>query len=229
MKCRHANKLIFEYIDGLISDSDSVRLEQHLGECPTCEATAKGLTKSLDLLHRLPAAEPDENFNWKLRLRIAREKNAFRSGVESERVWMRAWNKRFVISALSTFVVVVAVGFFAIKSAFGPEVPSTAFELQPEEMSKVTAETRKKTTAPSGGVVMPGSGMVGPVLVGTGSPQGWNMDALRGGRPQPTLDVDSLKAHYLKSRVEAYRIRRLQQQIELLQGELDKCDVEKNE
>ncbi len=40
MRCRQAEKLIFDYIDGVISESDRLGLERHLGECRTCEATS---------------------------------------------------------------------------------------------------------------------------------------------------------------------------------------------
>jgi hypothetical protein len=49
------------------------------------------------------------------------------------------------------------------------------------------------------------------------------MDTAGGQTPQPILDVDSLKTLYVESKREAHRIRHLEQQIELLQGELNKC------
>ena len=44
----------------------------------------------------------------------------------------------------------------------------------------------------------------------------------------PALDLDSLKARYLRSRQEYYRVRQLEQQIDLLQSELNKCTMEKD-
>ena len=84
MRCRQAEKLIFDYIDGAISESDRLGLELHLGECRTCEGVASSLAKSLELLHRVPRAEPSENFNWKLRLRLAQERNTWRDNVGPE-------------------------------------------------------------------------------------------------------------------------------------------------
>ncbi len=229
MKCRHAKKLIFVHIDGMISDSDSLGLERHLEECPQCEATARGMMRSLDMLHKLPPIEPDENFNWKLRLRIAREKNAFRTDMESERTWLKAWNKRFAVSALSTFAFVLIAGFVLVRSSFGPDVVPTRFELHPEEMPKVAADSRKKQTMPGNRVFVPGGGLIGPVLVGTGQAPEVGLGMARGREPQTILDADSLKMLYVESRREADRIRRLEQQIELLHGELDRCVLERNE
>ena len=87
MHCRRAKKLIYDFIDGMIGDQDRISLEQHLSECNTCEAMATGLSKSLDLLHRVPPVEPSENFTWKVRLRLARERNAPRESTGLQKVW----------------------------------------------------------------------------------------------------------------------------------------------
>ena len=128
-----------------------------------------------------------------------------------------------------TGCVVMIAGFVLVRSSFGPGVAPTRFELHPEEMPKVAADSRKKQTTPGNRVFVPGGGLVGPIFVGTGHVPETGLDMARGRVPQTMLDVDSLKILYLESRREAYRIRRLEQQIELLHGELDRCVLEKNE
>ena len=110
MRCRQAKKLLFDYIDGVISESDRVGLERHLAECRKCEREASAMSRSLELLHRLPSESPSENFNWKLRLRLAKAKRAWRDTAESERVWQRMWNTRFAVAAVSTFAAVLVGG-----------------------------------------------------------------------------------------------------------------------
>ncbi len=116
MNCRRARKLINDFIDGMIAEQDRLILEQHLGACGSCEKMASGLSRSLDLLHRVAPEELDENFTWKVRLRLARERNALAKDYVSHTSWVRSWNTRFAFSALSTLVVVIAVGYFS----FGP-------------------------------------------------------------------------------------------------------------
>jgi len=116
MNCRRAKKLIYDFIDGVIADQDRLTLEQHLGACGSCEKMASGLSRSLDLLHRVAPEELDENFTWKVRLRLARERNALAKDAVSHTTWMRSWNTRFAFSALSALVIVIAVGYFS----FGP-------------------------------------------------------------------------------------------------------------
>ncbi|UCH84568.1 MAG: zf-HC2 domain-containing protein [Candidatus Latescibacterota bacterium] len=232
MKCRRAKKLIFDYIDGMISDQDRIGLERHIGECTACEAMATGLNKSLDLLHRVPPVKPDENFNWKLRLRLARERNGLRADAGSERLWFKWWNTRFALSALSTFVLVVAAGFFLIRSGVGPSTgPMTTSDqgLRFDEMPKVAANTPTSGTRPSTPTTRGAPPAVpwfsfqgGPRFVSSGSPVAGRTSSTG----KQTLDVDSLMARYLQTRRETYRIRQLEQQVELLQSELEKCDAD---
>ena len=120
MKCRQAKNLIFDHIDGMISEPDRVALERHLNQCGDCESMASSLSRSLDLLHKLPSVEPSENFNWKVRLRLLKEKNALRDGAETERQWYRAWNTRFAVSAVSALAMVLVAGTVLMKSSIQP-------------------------------------------------------------------------------------------------------------
>jgi hypothetical protein len=233
MKCRHAKKLIFDHIDGMISDQDRLGLERHLSECGSCEVMASGLDKSLDLLHRLPPVEPDENFNWKLRLRLAKERNALRTDAGSERLWFKWWNTRFAISALSTFVVVVAAGFVLLRSGLGPGTDSAPRGIRWDAMPEVAETVRQKKShpqTPTRSVVSPISTVTldvprafGPIPIAVSS--GYPVDGPVMNNVKPVLDLDALMARVLQSQREAYRIRQLEQQVELLQTELEKCGV----
>ena len=239
MKCRHAKKLIFDYIDGMISDQDRIGLEKHLGGCRSCEEMATGMNKSLDLLHRLPPVEPDENFNWKLRLRLAREKNALYADTGSERLWFKWWNTRFALSALSAFVIVVAAGFIMLRSGFGPGAgtgSSPEPEIRWDSMPPVAENTQKPVTetqpstpttrrAPSNIPWFSVGG--GPQLVSSSDPgltigYGGAMERSN----EPMIDLDSLRTRWLHTHRETYRIRQLEQQVELLQTELERCGAE---
>lgn len=227
MRCRQAKKLIFDYIDGAISESDRVGLETHLGECGSCEEMASSLARSLDLLHRVPSAAPSENFNWKLRLRLAREKSAWREAAESLSTWQRAWNARFAVAAFSAFVVVLAVGLVFLKSLGGPGEGTTRAEWQPKTIASGSVAARDegvvdRATRDPFVIQRPGGMGAAPVAMGarTGRNAGAEGDALRG----PILNVDSLKAEYTQSTLEHLRIRQLEQQVEILHNELEKCN-----
>jgi anti-sigma factor RsiW len=110
MKCRRAQHLLFDFVDGLGNEALRAELDFHLGECPECERFALELTRSLALIKRTPAQPLDENFNWKVRLAIHRERNAIRAGGVSPGAWARAWSFRYVVSAGVAFAAVLAVG-----------------------------------------------------------------------------------------------------------------------
>ncbi len=225
MRCRQAKKLIFDYIDGVISESDRVGLENHLNECTACEQTASSLARSLDFLHRAPSAAPSENFNWKLRLRLAREKSAWRDAAESVSTWQRAWNARFAVSALSAFVVVVTAAFVFLRSLGGPGGDTTRSEWQPNTVASGNVTTRDKsvvdqTTREPFSFRRSGGMGAEPVSMGARTGRNAGGEGLSG----PILNVDSLKTEYTRSALENRRIRQLEQQIEILHNELEKCN-----
>lgn len=116
MNCRRAKNLIFEFVDGLTDETLKLDLERHLGECPECDTLASQLTRSLDLVHRAPQEELDENFNWKVRLAIHKERNAIQGRAASQSSLFRDWNFRYAASAVSGFAVILVAGWIAINA-----------------------------------------------------------------------------------------------------------------
>ena len=125
MNCRRAKKLIFEFVDGLTDEKARLDLERYLGECTECDRLASQLTQSLDLIHRMPQEELDENFNWKVRLGIHKERNAIQERAASQGSLFRAWNFRYAASAVSGFAVILVVGWIAINAGL-TSVPVSA-------------------------------------------------------------------------------------------------------
>jgi len=234
MKCRRAKTLIYDFIDGMISDQDRVVLETHLTECKSCESMATSLSKSLDLLHSVPQVQPSDNFNWKVRLGITQARNAMVSDTGTERAWLRSWNIRFAFSAISTFVIVATSGYLLLRSSIipGDELrvsnPTTANKMaQPVTQNAPAARTTGPRTFYDN-MVSPGSPIVAePVTTGNGRSKEGSASPLIGDVP---LNTDSLTSHFLRSRVHEvrsqYRVRRLEEQIKVLQGELSECKAE---
>jgi hypothetical protein len=110
MKCRRAQHLLFDFIDGMSNETLRAELDRHLGECPACEQFAAEMTRSLSLLRRAPRETLDENFNWRVRLAIHRERSAVRSAAASTSAWARAWNVRYAAGAGIAFAVVLVAG-----------------------------------------------------------------------------------------------------------------------
>lgn len=221
MKCRRAKTLIFDFIDGMIDDKDRISLEQHLSECKSCEVMASGMTASLDLLHRVPPVQPDENFTWKVRLRLARERHLM-PDPSAQRTWLRSWNRRFALSAASTLVVVLTAGYLITQNAAVPGEPPTRATvpgMQKNEPVNVATPGKKWDRQ---GLPLPSNG---PTLVSSGgrtATDGAGHGALE--EMSSPLNTDSLIGHFLDSELKRHRMRRLEQQVELLQHELRACE-----
>ena len=232
MRCRQAKRLLFCYIDGVISESDRVRLERHLAECRTCEKTASALSRSLDLLHRLPSESPSENFNWKLRLRLARARNAWRDSTGLESAWQRTWNTRFAVGAVSAFLVVLVGGIVLLEHDWrGPGGEDRFAHLAPSsvrESPEAGTRAREDRSWAHTPFALPRSNGIVSQPVATGAVRGWG-NGMSGRTSGPLVDVDSLTARYLGARMEARRIRQLEQQIDILHDELEKCYGKRDE
>jgi hypothetical protein len=165
MNCRRAKKLVFEFVDGLADESARLDLEKHLAECGECEKLASQLTRSMDLIHRAPVETLDENFNWKVRLGIHKERQAMHDAVASQGALFRTWNLRYGASAVAGFVVVVAVGWMAFSAGIvsvgggseatlatpGPVAERSEAALEPaKEAEADMAEAKKSVQQPSG-------------------------------------------------------------------------------
>jgi len=129
MNCHRAKKLIFEFVDGGLADEKvQLDLEHHLSECSACDKLASQLTRCIDLIHRAPREELDENFNWKVRLAIHKERNAIQERAASQGSLFRAWNFRYAASAVSGFAVILVAGWIAINSGLTPVPVSVPLE-----------------------------------------------------------------------------------------------------
>jgi len=232
MKCRRAKTLIFDFIDGMISDQDRVGLETHLAECESCECMAASLSKSLDLLHSVPQVQPSDNFNWKVRLGIAQARNAIAGDAASERAWLRSWNVRFVFSAVATFVVVASVGYFLTRSSIVPG--GERFVSSPVATAKKAAGfdvenppvERGPRSRTSFDLFNPNAPVTTePVTTSSGPSRGIGSPLIE----DVPLNIDSLTSHFLRSRAHEvrahYRMRLLEEQIKALQGELTECEA----
>ncbi|HEX5131612.1 MAG TPA: zf-HC2 domain-containing protein [Candidatus Krumholzibacteria bacterium] len=108
MKCRRAQQLLFDFFDGLSNETLRAELDRHIGECRECERFASEMSRSLSLLRRAPSASLDENFNWRVRLAIHRERTALRTRDTGS--WVRAWNLRYAAGAGVAFALVLVAG-----------------------------------------------------------------------------------------------------------------------
>jgi len=120
MNCRRARHLLFDFFDGLSDESLRADVDRHLAECGECDRFASEMTRSLALLRRVPVEPLDENFNWKVRLAIHREKNAALARAQSSGAWVRTWNIRYAVSSVLAFASVLVVAAVLLRGGGVP-------------------------------------------------------------------------------------------------------------
>lgn len=136
MNCRRARHLLFDFFDGLSNEALRAEVDRHVGECADCERYASEMARSLALLRHAPVEPLDENFNWKVRLAIHREKNAALARAQSTGAWVRAWNFRYAISGSLAFGAVLVVGAVLLRDG-NVSVPGSSRE--PVEITEATS------------------------------------------------------------------------------------------
>jgi hypothetical protein len=234
MKCRKARKLIDNLLDNALSDSSRAWLETHLRECRSCEKYAAQMQESLDLIHDLPLVEPSENFNWTVRLKLARERHSLQEQLVSHDGWVRTWTVRFVLGSVAAFALVFAGGYLFLES-HGPDSYRFASRGKP---ASPALQTPDRSLVAGGSTVSretPGSlipGRFGERFVSQGLPvqrsDYQSYQAIDEEGAQNITDPDSLVASKLRDMRAKYRMHYLERQIDLLQEYLRQCQLEQH-
>lgn len=226
MNCRRAKKLIFEFVDGLNDEKLKLDLEQHLGECAECDHFATSLTGSLALIRRSPQEPVDENFNWKVRLAIHKERREMQELASSQGSLFRAWNLRYAMSAAAGFATILAAGWLTVSLTF-PSPPGGS-----QSTSTPTTARMEASDVPARG---DSPRFSKPTLV-TGPGRmvsGGNNAGSSGGGGGGAIDVekvvhnpaafDSLFEVQLRNLPEDMRAQILRQHLMMLQKRLEAC------
>jgi hypothetical protein len=175
------------------------------------------MTSSLALLRRVPVEPVDENFNWKVRLAIHREKNAALERVASANAWVRAWNMRYAMSTGLAFAAVLVVGGVLVFRGGGVPASLNVATRSAQHESK---ENTGLSPVPANPMHVSGrSGYISTVSAG-------NPTSDNGPAPQGAIDeakIDSLinldvmrvpereRDQYIQRRINAWRAQLSQQ------------------
>jgi len=111
MKCKPAEKLMLDYIEGTLLPKQKDRLEIHLGTCPHCQRVLFGYEKTLQLAASLPVKYPSPDawggFWQKLKSKISQDVP------DDEPVWLIA--HKWKIAGVG-FILVALLGFAGLWS-----------------------------------------------------------------------------------------------------------------
>ncbi len=108
MRCRTAKDYFCRNRDGALDESERMRLQEHLNECPECAGFCGEMDGCLEMLGDLREIEVSENFEWNLKRRIAMEKSkAMRSRVD-DGVGGWVWGSKFIAATAATLILALA-------------------------------------------------------------------------------------------------------------------------
>lgn len=224
MNCRRARHLLFDFFDGASNEALRAEVDRHLGECEECDRFASEMTRSLALLRRVPVEPLDDNFNWKVRLAIHREKNSALERAASANAWVRAWNVRYVLSTGFAFAAVLVVG--GVMLAQNGSVPAPVQVAQQTQPGLATAPNTGPTPVPRANFNVPANnGLISTVSAG-------HSNDVMGPAPMGAIDetqtdarIDSLinsdvsklsaqeREQYFQRRIDRLQSRKIQQRV----------------
>jgi hypothetical protein len=154
----HWDQLQSVPLDGLTTPASADHgLQEHLQQCGACRQLAAEYSLSHQLLQGLPEVEPAENFEWRLRLRLNQiDKEGFVDETAMTPAVRRWRSLQFVGSAAAAAVVVLSVGFLALRAP-GVRLPQGTATVQDvaQESSAVPASAERTRVDGSDAVATP--------------------------------------------------------------------------
>ncbi len=112
LQCPRAKRLFSPYLDGVVTGTEMLALQNHFSECAACDAEYQALRRTQQLLGSMDRPRVPENLGLKLRLAISRETAQARRG-RFEGLLVRMEN------ALQAFMVPATAGFLSAVVIFG--------------------------------------------------------------------------------------------------------------
>jgi len=112
VQCARAKRLFSPYLDGAVTGTEMLALQDHLSECVACNREYQALRRTQQLLASVGRPKVPADLNLKLRLAISRETAQARRG-RFEGLMLRLEN------AFHAFMVPATAGFLSALIIFG--------------------------------------------------------------------------------------------------------------
>ena len=109
VQCRRAKRLFSPYLDGAVTGTEMLALQQHLSECGTCEAEYQGLRRTQQLVSGLGRVKAPEDLGLRLRVAISREAARAKRPYEGLLVRMENALREHIVPAMAGFATAVII------------------------------------------------------------------------------------------------------------------------
>ena len=139
-QCPNARRLFSPYLDGAVTGTEMLALQDHLSECEACNNEYEALRRTQQLLASVGRAKVPADLGLKLRLAISREVAQARRGrFEGLRVRLEDTFQAFMVPATAGFLSAliifgIAMVYFVVPSALRADndVPLVMVNTAPE-------------------------------------------------------------------------------------------------
>jgi len=111
LRCPQAKRLFSPYLDGAVTGTEMLALENHLSDCAACQDEYRALHRTQRLLVSLERPQVPEDLGLRLRVAISREAAQARAPFQGLLVRLD--------NALRTFMVPATAGFLSALIIFG--------------------------------------------------------------------------------------------------------------
>jgi len=139
LRCVEAKRLFSPYLDGAVTGTEMLALQDHLSECAACSAYYKSLRQTQQLVMSVERPKAPSDLGLKLRLAISREAAQARRPYEGLRVRLENTVRAFMVPAtaglLSALLIFgIAMAYFVVPSSLRADndVPLTMVNTAPE-------------------------------------------------------------------------------------------------
>ena len=119
MNCRSFRKLHVTYVDGLLDERQSVKMDAHLDECERCARWNTAIRRGLLVARNLPTIQPSPDFMARLQVRLATPDAS--SGTPPTIPARTGYQKLAVRTAVAVAIAVSAV--IMVRANRAPAVP----------------------------------------------------------------------------------------------------------
>jgi hypothetical protein len=142
LRCPRAKRLFSPYLDGAVTGTEMLALQDHLSDCEACQAEYQALRRTQQLLASVKRPQAPEDLGLRLRVAISREAAQARAPFQGLLVRLENTLEAFMVPAtagfLSALVIFgVAMAYFVAPASLqaNNDVPlvmvNTAPQLQP--------------------------------------------------------------------------------------------------
>ncbi len=140
LRCARAKRLFSPYLDGAVTGTEMLALQNHLSECAACSEEYQALRRTQQLLVSVGRPRVPEDLGLKLRLAISRETEQARRGrFDGLMVRMENTFRAFMVPATAGFLSAliifgIAMAYFVVPSALRAQndVPLVLVNTAPE-------------------------------------------------------------------------------------------------